>query len=79
MLLYNYPRYGIDPLHMQNPLPFEIKNDFGSHPAPPVKTPKEAGKWHSQKGWEDPSLRHCHKITQKWVPPEQRATNLPPL
>lgn len=70
---------GIDPQFYNNPLPFEMKNDYGPHPPVPIKPPRETKKWESQAGWEDPSLRHCHKITQKWVPPEQRSNNLPPL
>lgn len=78
MLDVNLPRvklYGIDPIYYDNPPKMEMRNEYGSHPAPPVETPPTADKWHSQSGWTDPLKRGVFKITEKVISPVKGSQN----
>ncbi|CAD7941694.1 unnamed protein product [Amoebophrya sp. A25] len=82
MLEMNLPRvklYGIDPVHYENPIKFELKNDYGAGRSPRRQGTRASAKWHSEESWNDPFVRSTYKITGKPIPKEQRSNNLPPL
>lgn len=62
--------YSIDPVYYENPPKHLIENTFGAHKPPPMEEPRFVGKWKSQEGWNNKSLRGCFKITEHPAPPK---------